>query len=285
MNTFVFGIIAFEAAILLIQLIRYYERPQDKKRFRFLILLAFLLLFNLCKKIFPDEDISISMGLQSAIIDTVVFFMTVYFGYFFYYIFELKHLKFFVPNKILFSVPFVALFLLPEFDKPFRSGITPFLFSSCIIYCATRLLVQRFAQSNTETKKVIVSAYIAFVCWAVIPVFSSLINFQKWDFIFINIGFIGMAFIYVQSSITEVKRAYAEIESLKHAEKIEAICVKYQFTRKEIEIANLIVSGHPSRKIAEKLYISQHTVNKHISNIFRKANINNRHQLVEKLKP
>lgn len=49
-------------------------------------------------------------------------------------------------------------------------------------------------------------------------------------------------------------------------------------TSREKEILTLIVSGHISRKIADTLGISYHTVNSHIYNIYSKINVTNRLQ-------
>jgi two-component system nitrate/nitrite response regulator NarL len=48
-----------------------------------------------------------------------------------------------------------------------------------------------------------------------------------------------------------------------------------RFTGREIEIIKLIAKEHNSRQIAEKLYISERTVESHRSNILRKAQAGN----------
>lgn len=53
-----------------------------------------------------------------------------------------------------------------------------------------------------------------------------------------------------------------------------------KISRKEQEVIILVSQGCRNREIAEKLSISEQTVKAHISNIFRKVNVNNRSQLV-----
>ncbi len=50
-------------------------------------------------------------------------------------------------------------------------------------------------------------------------------------------------------------------------------------TRREREIAALVAEGHTNRQIAEKLVLSERTVEGHIANLFAKVNVNSRTQL------
>lgn len=49
-------------------------------------------------------------------------------------------------------------------------------------------------------------------------------------------------------------------------------------TFREREVLALIASGHNSREVSEKLFISSHTVKTHIYNIYNKINVSNRLQ-------
>ena len=53
----------------------------------------------------------------------------------------------------------------------------------------------------------------------------------------------------------------------------------YNLSEREIEIIKLIVNGDTSAEIAEKLFLSEHTVKTHRKNIFRKMDINSISQL------
>ncbi len=54
--------------------------------------------------------------------------------------------------------------------------------------------------------------------------------------------------------------------------------VKSSLTRREIEVLKLITNGLLNREIAETLDISEKTVKNHVSNIFRKIDVNDRTQ-------
>ncbi len=53
----------------------------------------------------------------------------------------------------------------------------------------------------------------------------------------------------------------------------------YNLSEREVEIVKLIVNGFTSGDIAEKLFISEHTVKTHRKNIFKKVGINSISQL------
>lgn len=56
-----------------------------------------------------------------------------------------------------------------------------------------------------------------------------------------------------------------------------------KLTKREIEIINLISKGCTNKKIADTLYLSNHTVKTHIQNIYSKMEVNNRTSLMYKL--
>lgn len=51
-----------------------------------------------------------------------------------------------------------------------------------------------------------------------------------------------------------------------------------ELSPREVEVLALIAAGETTRSIAEKLYLSEHTVKRHTSNIFRKLQIRHRSQ-------
>ena len=57
-------------------------------------------------------------------------------------------------------------------------------------------------------------------------------------------------------------------------------CEPTKLTKRETEIVGLIASGEQTKSIAEKLFLSTHTVNTHRKNIMRKLKINNTAELV-----
>jgi DNA-binding NarL/FixJ family response regulator len=55
----------------------------------------------------------------------------------------------------------------------------------------------------------------------------------------------------------------------------------YALSDRETEILKLTVDGYPAKAIAEKLFLSSHTVRKHISNIYTKLHVSSKAQAIK----
>lgn len=60
----------------------------------------------------------------------------------------------------------------------------------------------------------------------------------------------------------------------------EGTCNPLKLSDREVEIVRLVAEGYPAKQIADKLYLSIHTVNTHRKNIMAKLNVNNTAGLV-----
>lgn len=56
---------------------------------------------------------------------------------------------------------------------------------------------------------------------------------------------------------------------------------KFDLTKREIEVLLLVVKGLSNKDIAENLYISEHTVKKHLKSSYKKLDVKNRIQLLK----
>lgn len=79
---------------------------------------------------------------------------------------------------------------------------------------------------------------------------------------------------YIQSSVANLVKEFSNYEEYSDANinKIKSL------TKREYEVLILIAEGLNNKDIAENLYISEKTVKNHISNIFKKLDINDRVQ-------
>ncbi|CCW36180.1 response regulator containing a CheY-like receiver domain and an HTH DNA-binding domain [Chthonomonas calidirosea] len=56
---------------------------------------------------------------------------------------------------------------------------------------------------------------------------------------------------------------------------------RIRLTRREKEILSLIGEGHPSKRVAEMLFVSKRTVDFHLDNIYHKLHVKNRLQALQ----
>ena len=59
---------------------------------------------------------------------------------------------------------------------------------------------------------------------------------------------------------------------------------KENITLRESEVLKLVVEGYSNKEIAEKLFITHHTVKAHLSQVFKKLGVTNRTSAAVKIK-
>ncbi|GLH67142.1 helix-turn-helix transcriptional regulator [Geothrix edaphica] len=70
----------------------------------------------------------------------------------------------------------------------------------------------------------------------------------------------------------------------KHQIDLEKARAAFQLSKREAEVLNLLGLGFTNKKIAEMLYISEHTVKDHIKNIMKKLGASSRGEVVATLR-
>ena len=61
---------------------------------------------------------------------------------------------------------------------------------------------------------------------------------------------------------------------------IDSMKTQYDFTDREFEVLKCLIEGMNINEICNTLYISSSTVKKHMTNIYKRLNIEGRHQLI-----
>jgi signal transduction histidine kinase/DNA-binding NarL/FixJ family response regulator len=226
MHMVTFLITVFELVMLVFQSIYFLQRPGEKSRLQFLLLLVCLITYNLCSGLFPDTQWIIPLTVQTIIAYFVGFAMSMYVVYYFYKVFDLKHLKFFATYGLLFFLflPFVFLFVVPYLltgDSRLSAQLTvivPFCYGLGFIYSTARALILKFKTARNEGKLVdeplyehAIVAYISMVCWAALPVIVFFGDFQVIEHSVTNAGFLMMTIIYVRSAIKQSRKEYTQL--------------------------------------------------------------------------
>jgi DNA-binding CsgD family transcriptional regulator len=66
----------------------------------------------------------------------------------------------------------------------------------------------------------------------------------------------------------------------KHQADFESIQRKYDFTGREREVIKQISTGLSNKAIADKLFISEHTVKDHLKSLMKKMKVSSRNEII-----
>ncbi len=106
---------------------------------------------------------------------------------------------------------------------------------------------------------------------------------QKIETILLNISKQQVALLNSSISNLKTQKHRKTENSPVNYNSIDKNCRLFMLTPREIEISRLIVKGSTYKEIAKELFISEKTVTKHIQNIFGKADVSNKVELINKL--
>lgn len=285
--------IVFELVVFGAQGVLYLERPKDRTRLGYLILLLLLLVFNVANGLFPDPAYGIPKYVQHIAVNTTGFMMVSYFPFYFYRFFDLEKLRFLavygVPLFLL--LPYLAFFLVglsihEDIAFTHRYGyIVPTVYALVLLVGIGRAI--RFAYRQHRDRHLYleeIGAYTAFMPWA----FLAPVVYFQWgqliETLFTNLGFLALSVFLLYRSVMLGRAEQRLIEDLElvpyDREAIEKNSRKFGLSNREADVVELICQRFRNREIADKLFISERTVNKHVQNIFYKAEVTEREDLI-----
>lgn len=103
----------------------------------------------------------------------------------------------------------------------------------------------------------------------------------------LSISYVTTGIIYIllfKSNNDYIKLNNTTNNEIKTADQvIEIWKEEYKLTNRELDIVKCLISNTPRSKIAEELFISEHTVKKHTTHIYEKLHITSRNDLLHKL--
>ncbi len=314
--------IVFELVMFVYQLIYYLSYPRDKKRWYYLILLFLLILKNTASGLFPDPNLTaIPQVVQYAFAYGAGFLMASYFPYYFYKAFDLGKLRWhalygvviflLIPFSVIFSV---EVFLTGNIDDAINHGlIIPAVYGLILLYVILSSIRGKYRESVQRKQFFeIIAVYIAVTPWASLAFFAFYRIDQVTEVLLTNVGFVVITILFVRKSIYDSRKEYQRLQELASPSKdlaslsklelldetidvlqqqakidrqqqFENNLARLNLTAREREVVRLIRQGLSYKAIADKLFISERTVNKHVQNIFEKLEISNRIQLINLL--
>jgi DNA-binding CsgD family transcriptional regulator len=122
--------------------------------------------------------------------------------------------------------------------------------------------------------------------WALMPAMAYLEGTQLTEVLFTNGGFIIITVLFLRNMIEESRKDLETLELIqtKTEKEIFALrCSEFGLTQREIEICELVNEDLIYKDIAESLFISERTVSKHMQNIFKKSQSNNKTELLNSI--
>jgi DNA-binding CsgD family transcriptional regulator len=79
-------------------------------------------------------------------------------------------------------------------------------------------------------------------------------------------------------------RRVAVIVEPAHPARLSSLLISaYGLTERERDVTRLVLQGHSTAEIAERLVVSPHTVQQHLKNVFDKTGVRSRRDLVGKV--
>jgi DNA-binding CsgD family transcriptional regulator len=291
--TFIF--LVFEVLFFVSQLVLFLENPNDKIRKYYLILLGLLILYNIAGGLFPDPNLSLDINLQINLAYGAGFAMGSYFPFYFYKVFGLDDLEWHAKKGIwyFFVTPFILSFgiLLPlsgDLANVIWYGMAiPVVYA---IYLDTLifLFIRKKYRDDKHSLDAILS-YAAMCPWVFLPIFSYFETPQFLEVMVTNLGFVVITFLFIRKMIYENRKAFEKLSDfdrknqINHGALFYQRCVDMGLTKREAEVVEQVALGLTSKEIAEKLFISERTVNKHLQTVYKKSESKNRVELINSL--
>ena len=291
MHLVTFILICVEMAMLLLQTGRYLFRPEDKHRGRYSLLLALLIFYDFIRGLIPDPKFSLSVPLQHMISYGAGFLTAAYFPFYFYKEFELRQLRWHATIGVLsfLILPYLLFFVLlyavnDNFVEDARIGIIiPFIYAITLLW-AILVAIRKHYKINRDHHFYIeeITVYSAVTPWVAMGIFVWFQMGQVIEILCTNLGFV---IITVMFFVKSARRARVEHKRKQHerVDVFEASCQLFKLTRREIDIAWLLVEGLSYKEIAAKLFLSENTVSNYVQRIYEKIGVRKRQALINKL--
>ncbi|RYE34603.1 MAG: response regulator transcription factor, partial [Sphingobacteriales bacterium] len=191
-------------------------------------------------------------------------------------------------------LPYILFFVIGyslngNLDLAIKLGVAvPFIYSIVLLYAISRAVWLKYRERPNQNNQIeIIAVYCAIIPWASLALLSYLHASQLVEVICTNGGFIVITVLFISRYISKARIEYEQLQELKNISKqpsvFEQNCKTYQLTTREVEIVLLMRRGYKYKDIADRLFISEKTVTKHVQNIFEKVGVSNKVELIHKL--
>ena len=304
MHIVTFFIIAVQLILLTNFVIISLKKRDSKSTNRFIWFTISLISYNFFSGIFPDTNIPIPLSIQYIVAYGVGLYTALYYVYYVYSEFDIGHLKFFTLRHLMIILisAFIFFFVLPLIIWQ-DIGIAKYSFIFIPVAVAIAFLVkisaplielykEKGGATNRFYRDRIATGYLTLLSIVLMPIIVALGDFQVVEQLIVNAGYFVLAValirinIYQDLKIEQFLHRLGYTDDAREAKNI--VILKYfsnlDLSKREIEVANLILDGKSYKHIGSYLFIAEGTVSKHASNIFKKAEVQNRREFVRRFK-
>ncbi len=276
------------------------KKEKSKLKLLFLLLnifiiafLNFIYLFILDNESINYKGVTYSLiFLKSAAIITLI-----------YYIIDLTHCIFDIGKNITFLfrlvsfgliIGLVLIFPTDIINRSSKSILNPYLdliYLSVILshFYSTFILVIRFNSISNKNDRIYL--FQSYLSGDLLVILTILMRtgiteriFAEQHLIAMNLIYYTIYFTWLIFSFNYGIKSSTDIPHIKVENKIKNESIeKFYLSKREEEVASLMIEGLPNKDIADKLSISLSTIKTHTNRIYRKTNTNNRIELLHKI--
>ena len=275
------------------------SQPKDKSRKRFLTLTLIFIFYNVASGFLPDKRILINLLIQNILAFGSGIILASY--YFYYLVKELKIKQQELFNsKYLFLSLFVSFLLFYIgaylFTGNFALAKKYFIIFPVVIalyFCFLTLKFLRSNYSNKLTNKspyvtMATAGYIGIIFMASMPIVVYFGDFQILNNSLVNVSYFLTLYAFLQLISFQVKQKNLQVLATSFVDEknnsgIQNFFVqRYNLTKRELDVVALILAKKKFTIIAEELNISEKTVSKYASDIYKKTKCANKACLINK---
>jgi len=286
--TFLF--ILLETGMAIFQLALYLIRPKDGNRGLYLLMLLLMVFYNTTGGLFPDSKIAIPVPVQEMIAYGSGFLMASFLPYYFYKALDLRDLRWHALYGVplFLMLPYVLFFVIDyavngDLQRDMAYGLlVPFLYALVLLWAMFSAIRKKNRRERDRGRFLRETAmYLAVSPWAWLTVAGLIEQSQLVEVLCTNTGIMAITFLFMYRSVMRSRKEYQEPRH--ETDVFAANCLRFRLTKTETSIAQAVCTGSTNRQIGDALFISEETVKKHLSNIYRKTGVRNRAGLSHKL--
>jgi DNA-binding CsgD family transcriptional regulator len=295
--TFIF--LVLEIIMFFFQFILYLQRPEEKKRLYYLLLLSLFIFYNLFGGLFPDPSFkAVPLHLQNLLAWGSGFVLACFMPFYIYKAFDLQKLRFHALYGVwlFLIVPFVVCFgieytISGNIDRVIKHAvIIPFIYAIICVNAVYQSIKQKQLKDDKPNKEMYLNL-IAVAPWVAMPILSYFRVSQLPEVLVMNGGFLIITGLFIWAAIKQSREEAKQLEILltnnkanRNSDDFDENGKRFNLSPREVDVAKLVAIGLKYREIAEKLFIQERTVTTHIQKIFVKTGARNKVELINILK-